>query len=193
MKTTNLIFSLFAMCILMACNRNAPGINEKVQRQMQQIALDNATFIIDNYAVGDSVWFKRTDLLTQESATEGFVVTMNVFQELVETIEPDVYSEGDEGGKKFEEMSVGYLLKTALQSTNNTFLVTMITCVADDKVTTIGMFNHNADFGGSNLSQKGDTIDLICLSNNKSCTMQRYVGIVTINDANTNETWKMIE
>ena len=107
MKAIHLIFSIMLTCsMLVSCNPNEPTPEE-----LKQKALELATYLSDNYQVGDSVFFE-----TETGETEGFVIQGNEFIPLQISNEPD---EGEDVKFIFE----GYYISTVFKSENTNFLV----------------------------------------------------------------------
>lgn len=107
MKAIHLIFSIMLMCcMLVSCNQNEPN-----QEEMKQTAQELATFLSDNYQVGDSVFFE-----TETGETEGFVVLGNEFTPLQISNEPDE-------GEDVKFILEGYYISTVFKSENTNFVV----------------------------------------------------------------------
>ena len=107
MKAIHLIFSIMLMCcMLVSCNQNEPTTEE-----LKQKALELATYLSDNYQVGDSVFFE-----TETGETEGFVVLGNEFTPLQVSNEPDF-------GEDVKFILEGYYISTVFKSENTNFLV----------------------------------------------------------------------
>ena len=107
MKAIHLIFSIMLTCsMLVSCNPNEPTPEE-----LKQKALELATYLADNYQVGDSVFFE-----TETGETEGFVVQGNEFIPLLISNEPDY-------GEDVKFILEGYYISTVFKSENTNFLV----------------------------------------------------------------------
>lgn len=107
MKAIHLIFSIMLTCsMLVSCNPNEPTPEE-----LKQKALELATYLSDNYQVGDSVFFE-----TETGETEGFVVQGNEFIPLQISNEPDY-------GEDVKFILEGYYISTVFKSENTNFLV----------------------------------------------------------------------
>ena len=92
--------------MLVSCNPNEPTPEE-----LKQKALELATYLSDNYQVGDSVFFE-----TETGETEGFVVQGNEFIPLLISNEPDY-------GEDVKSILEGYCISTVFKSENTNFLV----------------------------------------------------------------------
>jgi len=118
-------------------------------------AKDVATFLTDNYAVGDSVFFRR-----ETGETEGFKVTYNRF------------SANDDLSE--------YLLETSMESEKNSFDIRIsITEPFKDFFYLDGIFslNHDSDIKPNITTvDRGDSIEL-STNYGKCCRLRRNVGI----------------
>ena len=107
MKAIHLIFSIMlTSSMLVSCN-----LNEPTPEELKQKALELATYLSDNYQVGDSVIFK-----TETGETEGFVIQGNEFIPLQISNEPDE-------GEDVKFILEGYYISTVFKSENTNFLV----------------------------------------------------------------------
>ena len=73
MKRTKILFSLYILCCaLISCDGRGNNLKEPTQMEFEQLkaeAIELATYLTDNYTVGDSIFFK-----TETGETEGFIV-----------------------------------------------------------------------------------------------------------------------
>ena len=125
------------------------------QSPLTEKAKDVATFLTDNYAVGDSVFFRR-----ETGDTEGFKVTYNRFS-------------------ANEDLSE-YLLETSMESEKNSFDIRIsITEPLKDFIYLDGIFslNHDSDMKPNIFTtDRGDSIT-IATNLGKCCTLRRNVGV----------------
>ena len=99
------LFAVMAV-VLVSCNQNEPTPEE-----LKQKALELATYLSDNYQVGDSVFF-----VTETGETEGFVVQVSEFFPMQISNEPDF-------GEDVKFILEGYYISTVFKSENTNFLV----------------------------------------------------------------------
>lgn len=102
----SLLAIMLTSSMLVSCNPNEPTPEE-----LKQKALELATYLSDNYQVGDSVFFE-----TETGETEGFVVQGNEFIPLQISNEPDY-------GEDVKFILEGYYISTVFKSENTNFLV----------------------------------------------------------------------
>ena len=199
MKATKFLFSLCILCCaLMSCNGQGNNPEEPAQEELKQMkaeALELATYLTDNYIVGDSIFFK-----TETGETEEFRVELNYFEELSETIEAeggdkeegddDDDDEGD-GEETFSTNVVGFKMSTVLQS-KNTSIQVQLSYMLEDKETYIEgilVINKRPDLDRS-YTTKEDEIIKITIAD-KSCTLQKNVGIVKV--YGNQHSWELIQ
>ena len=107
MKVQHSLLAIMLTCsMLVSCN-----LNEPTPEELKQKALELATYLSDNYQVGDSVFFK-----TETGETEGFVIRGNEFFPLQISNEPDE-------GEDVKFILEGYYISTVFKSENTNFLV----------------------------------------------------------------------
>ena len=99
------LFAVMAV-VLVSCNQNEPTPEE-----LKQKALELATYLSDNYQVGDSVFF-----VTETGETEGFVVQVSEFFPMQISNEPDF-------GEDVKFILEGYYISTVFKSENTNFVV----------------------------------------------------------------------
>ena len=62
MKRTKILFSLYILCCaLISCDGRGNNLKEPTQMEFEQLkaeAIELATYLTDNYTVGDSIFFK---------------------------------------------------------------------------------------------------------------------------------------
>ena len=111
MKVQHSLLAIMLTCsMLVSCNQNEPN-----QEEMKQTAQELATFLSDNYQVGDSVFFE-----TETGETEGFVVLGNEFTPLLISNEPEDF------GEDVKFILEGYYISTVFKSENTNFLVDLL-------------------------------------------------------------------
>ena len=110
MKVQHSLLAIMLTCsMLVSCNQNEPN-----QEEMKQTAQELATFLSDNYQVGDSVFFE-----TATGETEGFVVQVSEFFPMQISNEPDF-------GEDVKFILEGYYISTVFKSENTNFLVDLL-------------------------------------------------------------------
>ena len=183
---------LFALCSLASCDeRNTPVQTEIELCQLETEALELATFLTNNYTKGDSIYFTRTNIVTNECIIEGFKVVENYFYKGVIPLEPDGKSEADEVGKEFIEYVKGYDMATFLQSEENQIQVLIMHVYQKEGNYTDATVSMNREYAKSisnYVEDKGDS--LIIMHSDISCVLQKYVGIIRIKDSNY--VWKPV-
>lgn len=102
----SLLAIMLTSSMLVSCN-----LNEPTPEELKQKALELATYLSDNYQVGDSVFFE-----TETGETEGFVVLGNEFTPLQISNEPDE-------GEDVKFILEGYYISTVFKSENTNFVV----------------------------------------------------------------------
>lgn len=187
MKATKFLFSLCILCCaLMSCNGKGNNPEEPTQEELKQLkaeALELATYLTDNYNVGDSIFFK-----TETGETEGFIVELNYFEELSEIIEAeggdketgDDDDDDEEGDENFSVNVVGYKMSTVLQS-KNTSIQVQLSYMLEDKETYVEgilVINKRPDLDRSYTTKEDEIIKIMIAD--KSCTLQKNVGIVKV-------------
>lgn len=183
MKTTKLFLGILLCCTLFSCggsgNRPEEPTQEE-QNEMKEKALELATFLTDNYSVGDSVFFT-----TETGEKEGFVVSQNRFEELNEIIEgegeePEEDDINDEGEEPFSVVAAGYKMVTKLQNTSNTILIELFYMSENGKAYTDGaiVLNNKWSTERSYVTVNDETVTI--RQSDRSCTMQKNIGIISI-------------
>lgn len=198
MKATKLFFSLCILCCaLMSCKGKANTPEAPTQEKLKELkaeALVLATYLTDNYTVGDSIFFK-----TETDETEGFIIELNYFQELAEIIEAegddketdDDDDDDEEGDENFSINVAGYKILTVLQS-KATHIQVQLFCMLEDGKTYIEgalVLNKKYDLDRSYTTKDDETIKIMIAD--KSCTLQKNVGIVTV--YGNQHSWELIQ
>lgn len=180
------LLSLCILCFaLMSCNGKGNNPEEPTQvdsKQLKAKALELATYLTNNYTVGDSIFFK-----TETGETEEFIVELNNFEELTEIVEAEGGDKemGDddndvEGQETFSTNVVGYKMYTALQSKNTHIQAQLFYMLEDGKTYIEGtiVLNKKYDSDRSYTTKDDKTIKIMIAD--KSCTLQKNVGIVKV-------------
>lgn len=178
MKTTKFIFTLCLVgCTLISCN----PYQEEGRKELKQQADNLASFLTDNYSVGDSVFFQ-----TPDGETEGFVVRENGMDEinevtLIEDEEPEYFL-------------LGYVLCTELKSEKNSIKV-IIHIMRDYKsnietTAAINLIGLNY-VSLPNTAILYDDVTIACEWQNSSCILQRNVGLTKIKGENYS--WELVK
>ena len=111
MKVQHSLLAIMLTCsMLVSCNQNEPN-----QEEMKQTAQELATFLSDNYQVGDSVFFE-----TETGEKEGFVVQVSEFFPMQISNEPEDF------GEDVKFILEGYYISTVFKSENTNFLVDLL-------------------------------------------------------------------
>ena len=184
MKTTKVLLALcMTCCILMSCKSKSEP-EQPVQINLKETAEEVATYLTDNYNVGDSVFF-----VTEAGETEGFIVKQNYFLELIYTPEYDF------GEPEPEPVLAGYKLSTFLESPKNTFWIELFVNDPQTRYATVDggiAINHKYivdDF--LTLNMAGDSITIVYPTYDKSCTLRKNVGLTRVQ--NNSSTWDLIQ
>ena len=193
MKPTRIIAVLFmALCLFASCHHN-DGPSRDVIKKMKETAQEWMPYLTDNYQVGDSVYFLRTDLATKETQVEGFVVETSIFFERGYEEEDDLLSYRDEENATFSYVVEGYTDVVILKNPDS-YLHVDLEVNYDGDTEIINEYchlyiNHNTCFETSHHTL--DNEYLIITSCSDSCTMQRNVGIIKF--SNDQYSWELIE
>lgn len=189
MKPTKVVLALcMTCCMLISCKEEKNEPNQPTPppspASMTEMAKEIAACLTDNYAVGDSVFFRR-----ETGETEGFIVAINNF---VETID---YSELEWGEIEPQERLIGYDYMTFLTSEKDTLRIMLwIRESGEGMVNVLGdmTINHKMDLD-SNLitNMAGDSITISYPSYDKSCTLRKNVGLTRVQ--NNSSTWDLIQ
>lgn len=157
----SLLVILLISSMLVSCNQNEPD-----PEVMKQKALELATFLSDNYQVGDSVYFEN-----ETGEIEVFVVQVNEFI-------PKQISNEPNREEDFKWEIIGYRIATSLKSENSHLLVEL-DLNRNMYPEVYGMVRINDDW-----SYTGEPItivkeDSIYINHgDKSCTLAKNVGII---------------
>lgn len=182
MKVLKFVFSLCLICgALMSCNKKDKEPNQQTQSNLKEKAKEFATFLTDNYAVGDSIFFR-----TEADETEGFAVTLNEFRELSETVEIE-----EDEGEEFPVRLVGYLMLTRMENEKGMFEIRLYVTEPKEGVINIegGLVINNEIDTNSNYTNVTDDKIVIMISD-KACTLQKNVGAVKI--TKSQKSWTLI-
>jgi len=185
MKTIKVLLALcLTCCMLMSCKSKDSEPNQPVQINLKEKAEEVATYLTDNYNVGDSVFF-----ITETGETEGFIVTQNYFLELIYTPEYDF------GEPEPEPVLSGYKLSTEMKSKKDTFWIEMF--IDEPQMGVVGVegsiaINHKFDVEFNLITNMaGDSITIVYPSYDKSCTLRKNVGLTRVQ--NNSSTWDLIQ
>lgn len=193
MKPTRIIAVLFmASCLFASCHHDDGPSNDMIKK-MKETAQEWMPYLTDNYQVGDSVYFLRTDLATKETQVEGFVVETSEFFERGYEEEDDLLSYRDEENATFSYVVEGYSDVVVLKNASSYLLVDMSVSYDGEEDTFYEYchlyINHNTCFETSHHTLDKDYITITSCSD--SCTMQRNVGIIQF--GNDQYSWELIE
>ena len=193
MKPTRIIAVLFmASCLFVSCHHN-DGPSRDVIKKMKETAQEWMPYLTDNYQVGDSVYFLRTDLATQETQVEGFVVKGSEFFERGYEEEDDLLGYRDEENATFSYVVEGYSDVVVLKNASSYLLVDMSVSYDGEEDTFYEYclldINHNSCLEVPHYTIDPDYINVTTCSD--SCTMQRNVGIIKF--SNDQYSWELIE
>lgn len=183
MKPTKVLLALcMTCCILMSCKSKSEP-EQPVQINLKETAEEVATYLTDNYNVGDSVFF-----LTQTGETEGFIVKLNYFMEMKEIVTP-------EWGEEPKERSDGYQLSTEMESAKDTFRIVMFVTESPKGYACVEgniYINHTYEWDNNNITKmEGDSITIQYPSLDKSYTLRKNVGLTRVQ--NNSSTWDLIQ
>ena len=193
MKPTRIIAVLFmALCLFASCHHD-DGPSKEVVQKMKETAQNWMPYLTDNYQVGDSVYFLRTDLATKETQVEGFVVETSEFFERGYEEEDDLLGYRDEENATFSYVVEGYSDVVVLKNASSYLLVDMSVSYDGEEDTFYEYchlyINHNTCFETSHHTLDKDYITITSCSD--SCTMQRNVGIIQF--GNDQYSWELME
>ena len=180
------------VCLGASCdNNNGPSKDDIKKRK--ETAQNWMPYLTDNYQVGDSVYFLRTDLATKETQVEGFVVETSIFFERGYEEEDDLLSYRDEENATFSYVIDGYSDEVILKNTGS-FLYVNLSVSYDGEEDTFYEYcrlniNFNSCFEVPHYMIDPDYINVTTCSD--SCTMQRNVGIIKF--SNDQYSWESIK
>ena len=177
MKVQHSLLAIMLTCsMLVSCN-----LNEPTPEELKKKALELATYLSDNYQVGDSVFFE-----TETGETEGFVVQVSEFFPMQISNEPDF-------GEEYKLICQGYRIATALKSKNTLLFVKLelnsFTPPVYPEVN--GTVRINGDWGDSNV-EPITTVkeDFVYIDNgDMHCTLAKNIGIVQV--SGKGHTWTL--
>jgi hypothetical protein len=147
------------------------------QSPLTEKAKDVATFLTDNYAVGDSVFFRR-----ETGETEGFVVRWSLLTEICGALDPENGISED----------FAYDVSTYLESKNNFIVVDLNvydTWPGDIEIKSQLYINRDDNHSSTTMTIIGDTI--LLSSQDRSCTLLKNVGLVHVQL--NGSTWDLIQ
>ena len=140
------------------------------QSPLTEKAKDVATFLTDNYAVGDSVFFRR-----ETGDTEGFKVTYNRFS-------------------ANEDLSE-YLLETSMESNKTTFDIQISVTEPQENFFYIDgsiSLNHDSDMKPNIFTKvKGDSIIISVSGVGKKGILQKDIGLIRL--FKSSSSWDLIQ
>ena len=182
MKPTRIIAVLFmASCLFASCHHDDGPSNDMIKK-MKETAQNWMPYLTDNYQVGDSVYFLRTDLATKETQVEGFVVETSIFFERGYEEEDDLLSYRDEENATFSYVVEGYTDVVILKNPDS-YLHVDLEVNYDEDTEIINEYchlyiNHNTCFETSHHTLDNEYLTITSCSD--SCTMQRNVVQILI-------------
>ena len=176
MKVQHSLLAIMLTCsMLVSCN-----LNEPTPEEFKQKALELATYLSDNYQVGDSVFFE-----TETGETEGFVVYENDFVEHKISNEPD-------DGEEFKIIVSSYLIRTAFSSKNNNIRIELYCYIRDEDIIEEGSIWVSGPLSIEDLDNyiydSNENNIHITLGDN-CCTLSKNVGIVQV--SGKGHTWTL--
>lgn len=197
MKQTKLIISLFLVSCFFASCHNNDGPSRDDIKKMKETAEEWKPYLSDNYQEGDSVYFLRTDLATQETQVEGFVVEASLFFERGYEQEDDLLSYKDEENASFSYVIEGYTDAVKLSSTQTRMGIELEVDYNEDNKSIYEncglciIYNRNfySCYEVRHMTIDEDYITVTSCSD--KCTMQRNVGIISF--SNDQYSWELIE
>jgi hypothetical protein len=171
-----------ACCLLNSCkSKNEPETPS--QTEITEKAKEVAAYLTDNYAEGDSVFFR-----TETGETEGFGVIYNDFVELI------TYPEL-EWGEIQPKPTLTYKLTTLLESKKDTFLIQLwVSKYQKDFVYVEGGITINHSYivdPDLATNMEGDSITILSPNIDTSCTLRKNVGLVHVH--NKSLSWDLIQ
>ncbi|MBQ9296906.1 MAG: hypothetical protein IJ204_06870 [Paludibacteraceae bacterium] len=180
------------VCLGASCDNNNGPSKDDIKK-MKETAQNWMPYLTDNYQVGDSVYFLRTDLATKETQVEGFVVETSIFFERGYEEEDDLLSYRDEENATFSYVIDGYSDEVILKNTGS-FLYVNLSVSYDGEEDTFYEYcrlniNFNSCFEVPHYMIDPDYINVTTCSD--SCTMQRNVGIIKF--SNDQYSWESIK
>ena len=161
-------------------------------KKMKETVQSWMPYLSDNYQAGDSVYFLRTDLATQETQVEGFLVEASFFQEWGYEDEDDPWGYKDEEHASFSYVITGYSDEAILRN-KDSYIYVDLAVSYDGEADMINeycnvMINSDLCFTMHHHTIDKDYFTVTsCLD---TCTMQRNVGI--INFSNDQYSWELI-
>ena len=165
---------------LIGCFTSCKSTNEperpKTWPEKKKIAQNLATYLSDNYAEKDSVFFVR-----ETGETEGFVVRWSLLTEICGALDP-------ENGIS-EDFS--YDVSTYLESENNSIFVDLNvydTWPGDIEIKSQLYINRDDNHSSTTMTIIGDTI--LLSSPDRSCTLLKNIGLVHVQL--NGSTWDLI-
>ena len=173
MKVQHSLLAIMLTCsMLVSCN-----LNEPTPEELKKKALELATYLSDNYQVGDSVFFE-----TETGETEGFVVLGNEFTPLLISNEPEDF------GEDVKFILEGYYISTVFKSENTNFLVDLLLKSNEyPKVICRASINDWMYFEEPITTVKEDFVYID--NGDMHCTLSKNIGIVQV--SGKGHTWTL--
>ena len=203
MKATKIIALLcFGACLFASCHHEEGPSKDDVEK-MKETVQEWATYLSDNYQLFDSVYFLRTDLETQETQIEGFVVVGSGFEELsYEEAKGFMGHLHEEDDSYFSIYIDGYMTAVSLISREgrepkSSIGVDLHTSYDTDAnriqeycylYIQLGL-NYDPCYDVGHFTTDKDLLTVTKCSN--VCTMQRNVGIIRF--SNDQYSWELVE
>ena len=183
-----------ALCVFASCHHNEGPSKDDIQK-MKETVQEWAAYLSDNYQMGDSVYFLRTDLETQEKQVEGFVVEGSGFNELSyeEESEDGLGYLHEEDDSNFTLYIEGYETSVSLRNKNG-FMYVELHSTYDgetDRIQEYCWLGINYDLCWEVSHQTIDKDIMTVTSCSDTCTMQRNVGIIRF--SNDQYSWELVE
>jgi len=182
------------LCVFASCHHNEGPSKEDIQK-MKETVQEWAAYLSDNYQMGDSVYFLRTDLETQEKQVEGFVVEGSGFNELSyeEESEDGLGYLHEEDDSNFTLYIEGYETSVSLRN-KNSFMYVELHSTYDGETDRIQEYcllgiNYNLCWEVSHQTIDKDFMTVTSCSD--TCTMQRNVGIIRF--SNDQYSWELVK
>ena len=192
MKTTKLLTITCLLCTLISCERNLPTPEE-----YEAVARQLATYLTDNYTIGDSVLFR-----TETGDIEGFIVDNIMFSEIILLTEPD-FDEATGEEIASEKVIEGYKLDLDLLNNQNHIIIRFQIhddyrnyyernpgIVSEGSIVIICEPNHvinTTSFVPIDINSNPITIS----SETMTCVLQKNIGVtkITLNE----HVWEFVE